>query len=311
MVICPVIEVSNNAVAIFTDTFYKVAHISLVPLAGFFSVSSVRVGGILKALRRYFLVFFQGKRIVFRIKRRLFTQNTFKQLVFLKFVPAVIGHKTEDLKGILHYLFQTGACVVPLAVVDNEVFIIGLKVMEKAAGDQGIESQAVHELQGTGHGSVKDLDPGQGFASRSDHQTVHALHALPKLHKIRILFREVLHFLRKEVYLVIDLVVIKPLTEAAESPVADGLLFIACRMEGILIPNVTTNRSYQFVIRQAVQFLQHEGTDDEVDRRVRSGKCLLTVQDSETFLVYGGKYDIREVLRPGIFHKFPDPFGQT
>ena len=71
----------------------------------------------------------------------------------------------------------------------------------------------------------------------------------------------------------------------AEGPVADRLLFEARRMEGILETEVEFAGLPDLVIGHSGEFLQDQGSDDHVDRRIRTRIRLFTVKRCEDMLI--------------------------
>lgn len=89
--------------------------------------------------------------------------------------------------------------------------------------------------------------------------------------------------------------------EPAEGPVADRLFFKACRMERILEAEVEFAGLPDLVIGHSGEFLQDQGSNDDIDRRIRTRIRLFAIKRREDVFI-----DMREnmrgkSLRPGIF----------
>ena len=89
-------------------------------------------------------------------------------------------------------------------------------------------------------------------------------------------------------------------TEPAERPVTYRLLFQLGRVQRILVTDIEADGCYQFLIAQAMFFLEHQGANNEVNRCIGAREFLVAIKDGKAVFVNCGKHNIRKFLTLGI-----------
>lgn len=92
---------------------------------------------------------------------------------------------------------------------------------------------------------------------------------------------------------------IETFPKTAERPVADRLFRNMCRMERILVSEITAVGLNQFVIIEVVVFLQYQCPDNEIHRGVGSG-TFITAINGKSFFVNRWENNICKIPAPGI-----------
>ena len=91
-----------------------------------------------------------------------------------------------------------------------------------------------------------------------------------------------------------------PFPEPAECPVADRLLFKTCCMKCVLKTKIELTLFLDLIICHSGKFLNDEGSDYDIDRRIGAGIRFRAVKGSKYHLVYVGENVIGKSLCPGF-----------
>jgi len=130
------------------------------------------------------------------------------------------------------------ACICAIYYDGLVVFCSMLRLALKIVAHEFIHAKPVQQSDHIGYAGVYDLESGHGFASGCDHQAVHTLDVLFKIHFACDDFREMFHLDLQKVYARSTFILIEALSESAERPVTEWLLLAARSVKSVLVAHI-------------------------------------------------------------------------
>ena len=107
----------------------------------------------------------------------------------------------------------------------------------------------------------------------------------------------------KQIHTIEPLIFIAATAKTGQCFITQWLFFITGRMQGILVMHIQHQIFNHFVIREVEKFFYDQGSDNDIDRSVWTGRCF-RVKNAETVFINCGKDLIRKYFCPRFLQTF-------